>query len=111
MIQCWYGAGDCYGVGQFAGGTMRAFMSSVAAATFNVSKCAAGLDNSYVDLLTVDTNAKVTIKGSTAAASGLYWNYGGSKIYDNGHLRLDTDDNMRFCGGVYLPRHTTDARQ
>ena len=101
MIQCWYGVGDSYGVGQFAGGTMRAFMSSVAAATFNVSKCAAGLDNSYVDLLTVDTNAKVTIKGSSAAASGLYWNYGGSKIYDNGHLRLDTDNNMQFdIGGA-----------
>ena len=99
MIQCWYGAGDSYGVGQFSGGTMRAFMSSFASATFNISKCAAGLDNSYVDLLTVDTNAKVTIKGSTAAASGLYWNYGGSKIYDNGHLRLDTDDNMRFAIG------------
>ena len=99
MIQCWYGAGDCYGVGQFSGGTMRAFMSNFASATFNVSKCAAGLDNSYVDLLTVDTNAKVTIKGSTAAASGLYWNYGGSKIYDNGHLRLDTDDNMQFAIG------------
>ena len=99
MIQSWYGAGDSYGVGQFSGGTMRAFMSSVASATFNISKCTAGSDSSYVDLLTVDTNAKVTIKGSTAAASGLYWNYGGSKIYDNGHLRLDTDDNMRFAIG------------
>ena len=97
MIQCWYGVGDSYGVGQFAGGTMRAFMGSSAAATFNISKCTAGSDSSYVDLLTVDTNAKATIKGSTAAASGLYWNYGGSNIYDNGHLRLDTDDNMRFA--------------
>ena len=101
MIQCWYGAGDAYGVGQFSGGTMRAFMSSFASATFNVSKCAAGLDNSYVDLLTVDTDAKVTIKGSSAASSGLYWNYGGSKIYDDGHLRLDTDNNLQFdIGGA-----------
>ena len=101
MIQCWYGVGDSYGVGQFAGGTMRAFMGSLAAATFNVSKCAAGSDSSYVDLLTVDTNSKMTIKGSSAAASGLYWNYGGSKIYDNGHLRLDTDNNLQFdIGGA-----------
>ena len=108
MIQCWYGAGDCYGVGQFAGGTMRAFMSSVAAATFNVSKCAAGLDNSYVDLLTVDTNSKMTIKGSSAGASGLYWNYGGSKIYDNGHLRLDTDNNLQFdIGGASVGEFTS----
>ena len=96
MIQCWYSAGDSYGVGQFTRGTMRAFMSSLASATFNISKCTAGSDSSYVDLLTLDTNAKVTIKGSSAAASGLYWNYGGSKIYDNGHLRLDTDNNMQF---------------
>ena len=108
MIQCWYGAGDCYGVGQFAGGTMRAFMSSVAAATFNVSKCAAGLDNSYVDLLTVDTNSKMTIKGSSAGASGLYWNYGGSKIYDNGHLRVDTDNNLQFdIGGASVGEFTS----
>ena len=108
MIQCWYGAGDCYGVGQFAGGTMRAFMSSVAAATFNVSKCAAGLDNSYVDLLTVDTNSKMTIKGSSAGASGLYWNYGGSRIYDNGHLRLDTDNNLQFdIGGASVGEFTS----
>ena len=108
MIQCWYSAGDCYGVGQFAGGTMRAFMSSVAAATFNVSKCAAGLDNSYVDLLTVDTNSKMTIKGSSAGASGLYWNYGGSKIYDNGHLRLDTDNNLQFdIGGASVGEFTS----
>ena len=72
MIQCWYSAGDSYGVGQFTGGTLRAFMSSFASATFNISKCTAGSDNSYVDLLTVDTNAKVTIKGSSSAASGLY---------------------------------------
>ena len=52
---------------------MRAFMSSFASSTFNVSKCAAGLDNSYIDLLTVDTNSKMTIKGSSSAASGLYW--------------------------------------
>ena len=96
MIQAWYGAGDAYGIGQFAGGTMRAFMGSLAAATFNISKCTAGSDSSYVDLLTVDTNSKMTIKGSSAGASGLYWSYGGSKIYDNGHLRLDTDDNMQF---------------
>ena len=96
MIQWWYNVGDSYGVGQFAGGTMRAFMGSVAAATFNISKCTAGSDSSYVDLLTVDTNAKGTIKGSATAASGLYWNYGGSKTYDNGHLRLDTDNNLRF---------------
>ena len=96
MIQCWYGVGDSYGVGQFAGGTMRAFMGSLAAATFNISKCTAGSDSSYVDLLTVDTNSKMTIKGSSAAASGLYWSYGSSKIYDNGHLRLDTDNNLRF---------------
>ena len=84
MIQSWYGVGDSYGVGQFAGGTMRAFLGSLAAATFNISKCTAGSDSSYVDLLTVDTNSKMTIKGSSAAASGLYWSYGGSKIYDNG---------------------------
>ena len=108
MIQCWYGAGDSYGVGQFSGGTMRAFMSSFASATFNVSKCAAGLDNSYVDLLTVDTNAKVTIKGSSAGASGLYWNYGGSRIYDNGHLRLDTNNNMQFdIGGATAGEFTS----
>ena len=101
MIQSWYGVGDSYGLGQFANGTMRAFMGSAAIATFNVSKCTAGSDSSYVDLLTVDTNAKVTIKGSTGAASGLYWNYGGSKIYDNGHLRLDTDNNLQFdIGGA-----------
>ena len=96
MIQSWYGVGDSYGVGQFAGGTMRAFLGSLAAATFTISKCTAGSDSSYVDLLTITTNAKVTIKGSAAAASGLYWNYGGSKIYDNGHLRLDTHNNLRF---------------
>ena len=108
MIQCWYGAGDSYGVGQFSGGTMRAFMSSFASATFNVSKCASGLDNSYVDLLTVDTNSKMTIKGSSAAASGLYWNYGGSKTYDNGHLRLDTDNNMQFdIGGATVGEFTS----
>ena len=101
MIQCWYGAGDSYGVGQFAGGTMRVFMGSPFVATLNISKCVAGSDSSYVDLLTIDTNAKVTIKGSAAAASGLYWNYGGSKIVDNGHLRLDTDNNLQFdIGGA-----------
>ena len=45
MIQCWYGAGDSYGVGQFTGGTMRALMSSFASATFNISKCTAGSDS------------------------------------------------------------------
>ena len=35
MIQCWYGAGESYGVGQFAGGTMRVFMGSPSVATLN----------------------------------------------------------------------------
>ena len=108
MIQWWYGAGDSYGVGQFAGGTMRAFMSSFASSTFNISKCTAGSDSSYVDLVTIDTNAKVTIKGSAAVASGLYWNYGGSKIVDNGHLRLDTDNNLQFdIGGATVGEFTS----
>ena len=94
MLQTYYGAGDSYGIGQWAGGALRLFMSSFGGATLNFSKCIS--DTGYTDLVTIDTNSKVWIKGSTAAASGIYWNYGGSKIYDNANLRLDTDDVMHF---------------
>ena len=69
----------------------------------------AGSDSSYVDLLTIDTNAKVTIKGSAAAASGLYRSYGGSKIYDDGNLKFATDDAMYWSaaglGVLYMNQY------
>jgi hypothetical protein len=41
----------------------------------------------------------MTIKGNGVQARGIYWNYGGSKIYDNYNLRFETDDVMTWKTG------------
>ena len=96
MLQTYYSAGDAYGIGAWGGGALRLFLGSFSGATINFSKCTAGSNTAYTDLVTIDTYSKIWIKGSTTSASGIYWNYGGSKIYDNANLRLDTDDVMHF---------------
>ena len=96
MLQTYYSPGDAYGMGAWGGGALRLFLGSFSGATINFSKCTAGSDTAYTDLVTIDTYSKIGIKGSTTSASGIYWNYGGSKIYDNANLRLDTDDVMHF---------------
>jgi hypothetical protein len=100
MLQVYYGAGDAYGLAQHAVGALRLFMSSHPAATVSISKCVTESDSAYTDLLTIDTNARLTIKGNGAQASGIYWNYGGSKIFDDLHLRFETDDTMTWKTGT-----------
>ena len=40
----------------------------------------------------------------TVDASGINWNYGGSKIFDNGTLQITTDDNVYINASVIITR-------
>ena len=38
----------------------------------------------------------------TVDANGINWNYGGSKIYDDGNLQITTDDNVYINASVII---------
>jgi hypothetical protein len=86
---------DRYGVGQFPSGTTRLYAATAYPGSVNLSL--AKDNNTFDDVVSVKPNRDVNITGPVKFpnnGTGLSWGNDYSKIYDNMHLHIETDDNM-----------------